>query len=164
MSHYSSLFGNNVSDNNFLSEKQADWSSDWFHILAYCVCYVWLCWISLEAKLGFRVWVLLINENWWFPAVSSRWGITSGGSWAPRAAECLVTSLPVIHSFSSWSWMLDLGEAPVLVLISGACWHPSPGNPAPAQVPVSASVSAPALVPSPCRRVTGKLASGIWLW
>lgn len=84
----------------------------------------------------------------------------------PRAAlSCdIIASHPFRLICSSWSWMLDLGEAPVLVLISWACWRPSPGSLAPAPAPVSASASPPALVPSPCRSVTGRLASGIWLW
>lgn len=73
----------------------------------------------------------------------------------------IIASHPFHLLCSSWSWMLDLSEARVLVLISWACWRLSPGSPAPAPAPVSAS--APALVPSSCRSVTGKLASGIWL-
>lgn len=97
-----------------------------------------------------------------FPAVTSRWGITRRRDPRTIFTRDIIASHRLHLPRSSWSWMLDLGEALLLVLIPWACWRLSPGSAAPTPAPVSAP--APALVPSPCSRsVAGKLASGIWL-
>lgn len=58
-----------------------------------------------------------------FLPISSRWSWLASPLEMPRVSSLPVVRLVLLHS--SWSWMWDLNEALVMVLI---CWRPSPGS------------------------------------